>query len=284
MSVAGPECNGRLVRQQGSATSITSVPVRVDSSRVPITTPTLRRDRWWLQPVLTDFGLLAFVIYATWVAVQNAHYYVDPYISPFYSPCIADNCPVGARTFHAAFAVPSALSPALIVLIFPLGFRVSCYYYRKAYYRSFWGSPPACAVSEPHRRYTGQTRLPLILQRAHRYFFFFGVLFALILTYDAVVAFDFGGHVGVGVGTLLLVINAVLIWGYSLGCHSCRHIVGGRLRAFSRHRVRYRLWSLVSLLNGKHMQRAWSSLVWIALTDVYIRLVAGGAIADPRLF
>lgn len=60
-------------------------------------------------------------------------YYVAPYISPFYSPCISDNCPVGAQTFHATFAVPTALSPALTVLIFPLGFRVSPYYYRKAY-------------------------------------------------------------------------------------------------------------------------------------------------------
>ena len=284
MSVADPECNGRPVSQQGSATSITSEPVRVDTSRVRITTRTLRRDRWWLQPVLTDFGLLAFVIYATWVAVQNAHYYIDPYISPFYSPCITDSCPVGARTFHAAFAVPTAVSPALIVLIFPLGFRVSCYYYRKAYYRSFWASPPACAVSEPHRHYTGETRFPLTLQRAHRYFFFFGVVFALILTYDAVLAFDFRGHAGMGLGTLALLVNAILIWGYTLGCHSCRHIIGGRLRAFSRHPLRYRFWSAVSVLNGKHMQWAWTSLIWIALTDVYIRLVATGTITDPRFF
>jgi hypothetical protein len=27
------------------------------------------------------------------------------------------------------------LSAALIVLIFPLGFRLTCYYYRKAYFR-----------------------------------------------------------------------------------------------------------------------------------------------------
>ena len=179
--------------------------------------------------------------------------------------------------------MPSALSPALIVLIFPLGFRLSCYYYRKAYYRSFWGSPPACAVVEPHRRYTGETRFPLMLQRMHRYFFFFGVLFVAILTYDAVLAFDFEGHVGMGLGTLVLLVNAILIWGYTLGCHSCRHIIGGRLRAFSRHPLRHRFWSLVSLLNGKHMQWAWVSLIWIALTDVYIRLLATGTLTDPRV-
>jgi hypothetical protein len=261
--------------------SIAPEPAR---TRVQITTRTLRIDRWWLQPALTQFGLLAFVIYSTWVAFQNAHYYSVPYISPFYSPCISDNCPVGAQTFHATFALPTALSPALIVLIFPLGFRLSCYYYRKAYYRSFWGSPPACSVSEPHQRYTGETRFPLVLQRVHRYFFFFGVVFAAILTYDAVLAFDFDGHVGMGLGTLVLMINAILIWGYTLGCHSCRHIIGGRLRTFSRHPVRYRFWSAVSVLNAKHMQWAWVSLIWIALTDVYIRLDASGVIIDPKFF
>jgi hypothetical protein len=66
--------------------------------------------------------------------------------------------PVSAEIFNFA------LSPALIILIFPLGFRMTCYYYRKAYYRSFWMSPPACAVAEPHKTYTGETRAPLILQ------------------------------------------------------------------------------------------------------------------------
>jgi len=264
--------------------AIVAEPAQADVPRVQIATRTLRRDRWWLQPALTDVGLLGFVIYSTWAAFQNADYYAAPYISPFYSPCISNNCPSGAQTFHAGFAVPTALSPALIVLIFPLGFRVSCYYYRKAYYRSFWLSPPACAVSEPHRSYSGETRLPLILHRAHRYFFFFAMVFAAILTYDAVLGFDFNGHLGMRLGSLVLVVNAVLIWGYTLGCHSCRHIIGGRLRAFSRHPLRYRFWGGVSVLNAKHLQWAWASLIWVALTDVYIRLVASGAITDVRFF
>ncbi len=264
--------------------TITDDSVRAADSRVRIAARTLRRDRWWLQPVLTEIGLVAFVVYSTWVTFLNADYYADPYVSPFYSPCLAVGCPVGAQTFHATFAVPAVVSPALLVLVFPLGFRASCYYYRKAYYRSFWLSPPACAVSEPHRRYTGETRFPLILQKLHRYFFFFAMAFAVILSYDAVIAFDFDGHLGVGLGTLVLVVNAALIWGYTLGCHSCRHIVGGRLRSFSRHPLRYRFWSGVSVLNGKHLQWAWASLIWVALTDLYIRLVAAGVITDVRLF
>ena len=102
--------------------------------------------------------------------------------------------------------------------------------------------PPACAVAEPHRRYSGETRFPLVLQKLHRYFFLAGVLFTAILSYDAALAFDFAGHLGMGLGTLILLVNAALIWGYTLGCPSCRHIIGGRLRSFSRHPVCYRLW------------------------------------------
>ena len=78
----------------------------------------------------------------------------------------------------------------------------------------------------------------------------------MILTYDAVLAFrDRDGDWGhMGLGTLVLVANAVLLWLYSLSCHSCRHIVGGRLNSFSRHPLRYRFWTVVSRLNGRHMQ------------------------------
>ena len=102
-----------------------------------------------------------------------------PYVSPFYSPCLAENCEKmqGGPNWDL-FGDWWGLSPALIILIFPLGFRLTCYYYRKAYYRGFWASPPACAVAEPHKKYTGETRFPLILQNIHRYFFYAAVLVA----------------------------------------------------------------------------------------------------------
>ena len=114
---------------------------------------------------------IGFVLYSTWAAFINANYYFAPYLSPFYSPCLATSC-----GDHANWAIVGSwwpLSPAILVLVFPLGFRLTCYYYRKAYYRSFWLSPPACAVAEPHARYTGETRFPLILQNIHRYFLYF---------------------------------------------------------------------------------------------------------------
>jgi hypothetical protein len=262
----------------------TTTPARA-RGRVRIAARTLRRDRWWVEPAVTATVLLLFVVYATWAAFQNANYYAAPYLSPFYSPCLAANCVEGAK--HATLVGGWwALSPALLILIFPLGFRLTCYYYRKAYYRSLWLAPPACAVKEPHRSYSGESRFPLILQNLHRYFLYAALVFNVILTADAVIAFRNAdlewGHMGLG--TVVLVVNAALLWLYTASCHSCRHIVGGRLNSFSRHPVRYRAWTLVSRLNARHMQIAWASLIWVALTDLYIRLLASGVITDLTFF
>jgi len=254
--------------------------------RAAIEARTLRQDRWWLQPLVIFIGFSAFVVYATYGAfdhhfVQSTHtriFYADPYLSPFYSPCFAHGCP--SNVSWGNLDVWSWLSPALYILIFPLGFRLTCYYYRKAYYRSFWLSPPACAVGEPHGSYKGESRFPLVVQNIHRYFWYATFIIGGILTYDAVLAFDFHGHFGVGVGTAVFVVNTIFIWGYQLGCHSCRHIMGGRLNHFSKHPIRYRCWTVVSKLNGKHMQWAWASLISVAVTDFYVRLVASGTITD----
>ncbi len=252
--------------------------------RATIAARTLRTDRWWLQPLITVAVLVAFIVYSTVRAFENANYFAEPYISPFYSPCITTACE--GDSFPEWFTGPSWISPALYILVVPLGFRLTCYYYRKAYYRSFWMSPPACAVAEPHRTYTGETRFPLLFQNVHRYFFYLGLVFNAILTYDAVLAFrdERGQWFHMGLGTLVLLANATLLWLYSLSCHSCRHIVGGRLNHFSRHPVRYKLWGWVSVLNGRHMQLAWVSLIGVALTDLYVRMLATGAFDDPRFF
>ncbi len=253
-------------------------------TRARIEARTLRTDRWWLTPLATFVVFSAFVVFATFRAFQAAHFYSAPYLSPFYSPCLSEKCQEAAD-FGTPFSWWS-LSPALLVLIFPLGFRMSCYYYRKAYYRSFWLSPPACAVAEPHGGYSGETRLPLILNNIHRYFWYAAVVVALILTWDTVLTFrDEDGHWGhMGLGTLIFLVNIVLIWLYTLSCHSCRHAVGGRLRHFSRHPVRYRMWTWVSRLNVRHSLYAWLSLFSVAAVDFYVYLLATNAFDDPRLF
>ena len=250
------------------------------AGRASIGAATLRRDRWWLQPLVTVTVLGAFVVYGTVVAFIGRDYYADPYLSPFYSPCIAKAC------HPATWALVGRwwpLSPALLILVFPGGFRATCYYYRKAYYRSFWFSPPACAVPDARPRYTGETRLPLILQNVHRYFFYLALPLPLILTWDALRAFRFPDGLGLGVGTLVLLANAALLWLYTLSCHSCRHLCGGGLNRFSTAPRRYWLWRKVSALNARHMPLAWISLCTVALADLYVRLVATGVLHDPRL-
>jgi len=255
------------------------------AGRATISQRTLRTDKWWIQPLITVIVLVSFVIYSTWRAFSNANYFYEPLISPFYSPCLATSCVEGSTSF-TPFGAWWILSPALIILIIPLGFRMTCYYYRKAYYRSFWQSPPACAVSEPHKKYTGETREPLILQNIHRYFFYLGLLLNIVLTYDAIIAFR--NHEGqwfhMSVGTVVLLANATLLWMYSLSCHSCRHALGGRLKHFSKHPVRYKFWTVVSRLNTRHPMFAWLSLFGVALADFYVMLVAQGTIQNLYFF
>lgn len=250
-------------------------------TRARIDGRTLRSDRWWLAPLATFVVFSAFVVYATWRAFTGDDYYASPYLSPFYSPCLTDSCVEGSSDFGTPFSWWS-LSPALLILVFPLGFRMTCYYYRKAYYRAFVWAPPACAVPDARSKYFGESRFPLILQNIHRYFFYLALPFPLILTWDALRAFSFPDGFGIGLGTIVLLVNALFLWLYTLSCHSCRHLCGGVLNAFSRHPVRYWMWRKVSVLNARHTPLAWISLVTVALADVYVRLVATGTISDPR--
>jgi len=236
---------------------------------------TERRDLWWVEllPVVTV--LSAFGIYATWRAFEGKFYEWGPYLSPFYSPLIDPQ--------HHWWP----LSPAILILGGPLGFRATCYYYRKAYYRAFFLDPPACSVGEPGKRaYRGETAFPFILQNAHRYFFYLSVVFLVFLWHDAVRAFFFPDGFGVGVGTAIMVVNIILLTTYVFSCHSLRHLAGGKLDCFSCTAFgppRHTAWRWVSVLNERHMLWAWLSLFSVGLTDLYIRSVSAGLIKDFRL-
>jgi hypothetical protein len=261
-------------------------PVAIGGTRGGPDKPTLRKDRWWIQPAITFTILTAFAVYATFAAFMNRDYFAGPalhrnLIAPLDSPCLTGSCVPGSHPFGVWIAAWH-ITPALLILIFPLGFRLTCYYYRKAYYRSFWFSPPACGVADAHGSYSGETRIPLILQNIHRYFFWLLLIFNAILTYDAVEAFRQPGYgIGISVGTVILCLNASFLWLYSLSCHACRHFCGGQVRSFAKHPIRHKLWKLVTPLNARHMQFAWISLFGVALCDLYVRLVASGTITDP---
>jgi len=256
------------------------------AGRAEITARTLRTDRWWLPPLVTFAGLSAWVLYATVRAFLQRDYFVAEYnyLTPFYSPCASVGCVEQAAHFGRILPDVWWLPYAAFTLPFLLLFRLTCYYYRKAYYRSFWLSPPACAVAEPHRRYSGETRYPLLAQNLHRYFFYAAAIISLINTYDAVLAFGKAdGSFGLGLGNVIIVVNVVFLWAYTISCHSCRSIIGGRLNHFSKHPLRYKSWQFVSRLNTKHMQLAWITLGTLALTDFYIMAVAAGWISDLRI-
>src|ERR1700722_11815109 len=128
-------------------------------------------------------------------------------------------------------------SAAMLILWAPGGFRFTCYYYRGAYYKGFLSDPPSCTVSEPRKSYWGERKFPLIIQNIHRYFLYLALIFIVILAYDAYQAmwWDTNGvkKFGIGVGTLVMIVNPILLGCYTLGCHSLRHLVGGGLDVLS---------------------------------------------------
>lgn len=245
---------------------------------------TRRRDAWWATPALTFFVLSLFVVYATWAAFQNAHYWYGSYLSPFYSPELMGDSP------HAMFGPkPSAwpwwlpFSPALFILPIPAFFRFTCYYYRGAYYKAFWADPPACAVGEPRKGYTSENGWPLKIQNGHRYFLIFALIFLTFLWKDVWNGFHFDGTWGIGVGSLVLLANTVLLTGYALSCHSLRHLLGGRLKFLSRHPVQSACYNCVTGLNKRHMLYAWLSLFGVMFADFYVRMLSMGYWHDWRI-
>jgi hypothetical protein len=236
---------------------------------------TQRQDAWWVEILPVFVVLSAFGIYATLRAFEGKFYEWGPYLSPFYSPLIDPE--------HRWWP----FSPAILILGGPLGFRATCYYYRKAYYRAFFLDPPACAVSEgAGRSYGGETRFPFILQNVHRYFFYLALLFLGFLWYDAVRAFFFPEGFGIGVGSAIMLANIILLTLYTFSCHSLRHLAGGKLDCFSCTTFgppRHTAWRWLSALNERHMLFAWLSLFSVGLTDLYIRLVSAGVLKDVRL-
>jgi len=251
---------------------------------------TARVDAWWKEPVATALGLALLFGYLTVRAVYPAYVWYEPYISPTVAPPVftaAAGPPGSVPVDHAWLgAFPDwwpafAQSPAFVVPWVAIVFRLTCYYYRGAYYKAAFLTPPACAVRGVARAYRGETAL-LLFQNLHRYALYAGLFLLVTLWWEAGAAFFRRGEPGIGVGTLVMVVNAALLSSWTLGCHSCRHLLGGNGDGFSCRgaSVGYRFWRGSTWLNERHMLLAWCSLVWVALTDVYILLVSSGIIRD----
>ncbi len=240
---------------------------------------TQRRDAWWAGPLVTALVLGGFVVYTTFRIFQNAYYQfghgteVLPehayLLSPMYSPLLVLPW------------VPTWVSPAMFILWMPGGFRLTCYYYRKAYYRAFFLDPPACAVGEPRDQYAGETRL-LLFQNIHRYFLYIALVFILILGYDAIHSFiwptaDGGRTFGVSVGVaraddgdrLVGAVHVQLPLAAAPGRRQCRLFL---VRAGGQ--TRYKLWRGATRLNEHHMFWAWTSLFGVTLRG-FVRVDGG---------
>ena len=238
----------------------------------------IQRLPWWVGPItvttiLTGFGIYVMVMILFFERGEYANY-----LSPFYSPPVPS-------------PLPDWLSPAIFVLWIPLGFRATCYYYRKAYYRAFFWDPPACSSKAQQREprsaenYRGERNL-FVWNNVHRYFLYGSFVVLAFLTLDTVRAFLPDGSFGITVGSLIFLVNVTLLWMYSLSCHSLRHLIGGRVDCYScvsGGEARLKTYSWLSVLNRQHGLWAWLSLFSVLLADIYVRLLLGDAITDLRI-
>src|SRR5205814_8204986 len=177
-----------------------------------------RPDAWWREPAMVAVGFGALIVYSlfsalVWEPVFHVPYEAQGYLSPFFSPLIRPDW------------LPWWFSPAILILWIPLGFRTTCYYYRKAYYRAYFVDPPACAVGEPtiHSRYRLEAAFPFILQNIHRYFLYLAFIPLFFLWVDAFGSFLPGGRLRVGLGGLLFVVHVTLLTWYLFSCLAPRH-------------------------------------------------------------
>jgi hypothetical protein len=275
---------------------VASAPHSSSSSNTPVPQPagfsqthktqgfgaTARKDAWWAEQVFTLVTMGLFSVYAFWAATQNAHFEAGPYFSPFYSPNLK-------AMFPQAFEWMQ-FSPAFLILWAPLGFRGTCYFYRRTYYRALFNDPPACAVDKPKTgllrplaNYTGETLFPFVLQNFHRYFMYVALVLVVFHWKHAIDSLFFEGKVGIGTGSLVIWLDTILLSLYVFSCHSLRHILGGKFNTFVSswwRRLHLPIWSAQSQINAQHWLFAWASLFTVGLCDLYIRLVSMGIIKD----
>ncbi len=238
-----------------------------------------KRLPWWVEPMTVVFVLSAFGIYSfVAIALYGGEY--QQFVSPFYSPEV----PLPGW-------MPGFITAPMLVLWIPLGFRATCYYYRKAYYRAFFWDPPACSGkaqqldrpwAQSTESYKGERAL-FVLNNVHRYFLYASIIVVAFLLYEAFRTVFTAEGFQIGVGSLLWFVNIALLSAYTFSCHSFRHLVGGNKDCYSCVRggnARRKTYNFVSRLNARHPQWAWYSLFSLLATDIYLRLLQTGVITD----
>ena len=233
-----------------------------------------RIDNWRIRPIVQGIYLVVFVIYALWAAALDSTYFYKEigntrFVSPLYNPEV-----------HLSWW-PENLSPGLIFIWIPIGFRATCYYARKVYYRSLFWKPPGCAVSAARPlagKYHGETAFPFILNNIHRYFFYLAFILATLHVIEFIRIVFEGGFTTLegGIAAGILGLDALFLAMYVLSCHACKHIVGGGMNTSTGSgltRFRFSSWKFVKKLNEHHADYFWISLTTVFLADLYIRFV-----------
>ena len=262
---------------------------------------TNRIDKWWTQPLTMGIGLTAALVYTFWrlfiygtetsTGASLISYELEgsKVMSPIFSPNVLEWDLFGLSTWDH----PEWVNAAILVLWIPFGFRGTCYYMRRVYYRTFFASPVACWVDEPDINkklgYKGEKRL-FIFNNLHRYFLYAAMIILVVKWWDVTHTMhfhsaDYEGY-GMSLGTLVMGIEAFLLTMYVTSCHALRHLAGGMLDRWTTgiSRIRGQLFGKISVFNRSHGFWFWTSLVFVFLGDLWVLAVAEGHLSDMVLF
>ena len=122
---------------------------------------TSRRDAWWVSPAAVFLGFGAFhrVRHVGGISERSLHLR-QLHFAVLFAGDLRRFAACAVRAEAALVSELSAVFSGVLILWIPGGFRLTCYYYRGAYYKAFWADPPACAVSEPRKTYLGERSFP----------------------------------------------------------------------------------------------------------------------------
>ena len=258
---------------------------------------TNRIDNWLRQPLAMGIALTAAMIYTAvrlFLYPDTIHYEVNgaTVMSPIFSPNVLEWKLFGLKEWGETDA-PSWVNAAILVLWIPFGFRGTCYYMRRVYYRTFFASPVACWVDEPEINkkigYKGEKRL-FIFNNLHRYFLYAAMIILAIKWWDVTHTLHFteGAAQGWGIciGTLVMGFEAFLLTMYVTSCHALRHLAGGVLDRWTSPiaKLRGKLFGRISVLNRSHGFWFWTSLTFVFLGDLWVLAVDAGMVSDMVLF
>ena len=184
---------------------------------------TLRRDAWWteLLPVIIVLG--GFGLYATLRAFEGAFYSLGTLSFAFLFSADRSAASLVAAFSRAAGARrPARVSRHLLLLPQSLLPRI---FSRSAGLRR--GRASQAQISRRDQHFLSSSRMSTAT------FYTWPLFFWAFCGTTPIKGFFFDGQFGIGVGSLILLFNVILLSFYTLSCHSLRHLAGGKMDCFS---------------------------------------------------